>query len=135
MNEGIEKLIELLEEKNFIGTDISLEESLLYYGMVVRKIDGFTILCTADNDRTYLFGVTTISTNDIKNAIEEMEEGFYNFIGIPKEQYINDLKIDIKNNNDLAVFIQDIRQYNDRLTYDIYYTLTADELINILNHN
>ena len=135
-NNALETLIDLIDKKNFEDTvDVSIEISLFEYGIIRKKSDGFTLLCTADSTRPFSFGVTTIQDDDIRNAIQEMEEGFYSYIDTNKDEYIQLFNEAVKNNKNLTSFIQDIRQYDDRLTYDICLHHTADEMINILNHN
>jgi len=133
MNKSEERLIELLEEKNFKGMDASIEESLFCYGIVRREKDGFTILCIGDESAPYKFGVTTIEVNDIKEAIKEMKNGFFEWVGSTADEYINQFNNDVKSN--LVRYIYDIRVYEDRLTHDVYLTLTADEIISILTSN
>ena len=62
-----------------------------------------------------------------------MKNGFFEWIGSTADEYINQFNNDVKSN--LVRYIYDIRVYEDRLTHDVYLTLTADEIISILTSN
>lgn len=130
-----ERLIELLEEKNFKGIDASIEESLFCYGLLWSKEDGFTIICSGNKEPPYSYGVTTIKPCQILEAIEEQKEGFFKFLEIEKNEYIENLKDDIKENRNLSHYIYSVRQYNDLLTDDIYYTMPIDYILKIIENN
>lgn len=134
-DEKIEKLISLLGSKGFEGIDASIEESLLGYSIVRRELDGRTIICFTNESGLYSFGITTIQINDIRDAIKEMSNGFYSFIGSNPLTYIQKFELDVEQKNNLTMYIYDIKNYDDRLTYDICCMMTTDEIINILNHN
>lgn len=120
-------LCSLLESIGFTGIDASIEESLLYYGMV-RK-DETVILYNEDLGYNH----TDISIDDIKEALSNMDNEFYDYIDSCKEEYNKLFESEHGINN----IIFDIRSYKDLLTETLYFKqwLNIDEIIQFLENN
>ena len=111
-----EDLVELLEKKNFVGTDDSLNESLFEYGIVYREKDGLTIKYQGN-----MYNYFIINNDDLLEIINDMKEGFFKWLGCAKEDYIKWFNEE----NNKSMFICDISQYCDKL-YE-YFDLTNKE--------
>jgi len=120
-------LCSLLEAIGFTGIDASIEESLLCYG-IVRK-DETVILYNEDLGYNHI----DISIDDIKDALSNMDDEFYDYIDTKKEEY-NKL---FENEHGINNIIFDIKNYKDLLTETLYYKkwLNMDEIIEFLNNN
>jgi len=103
-----EELIEILEKKDFIGVDASLEISLFEYGIVYRKKDGLSIRYQND-----VYDYNFIENEELLEIINDIEQGFFDWLGIEKEEYIQWFNTC----NNKSHCIRDIFQYCDRL-YD-----------------
>jgi hypothetical protein len=125
----VSHLVGLLESAGFTGTDESITESLLTYGLVYRESDGLTLLCTNPDCKDevedlddILFQFESISRDDIQNAIDEQENGFFDCLGTPKEEYTLD-------SIPLVRAISDILQYESCwLIESIEYPLNIDDV-------
>ena len=111
-----EELIELLEKKDFAGTDSSLKESLYEYGLVYREKDGLTIRYQGN-----IYDYDFIENDELLEIINYMQEGFFKWLGRAREDYIKWFNEE----SNKSMFISDIFQYCDRL-YE-YFNLTDDE--------
>lgn len=101
-----EELIELLEKKDFVGTDNSMEESLFEYGLVYREKDGLTI-----RYQNNIYDYCVIENDDLLEVINDMESGFFDWLGCTKEYYIKWFNEE----SNKSMFIRDIYQYCDKL--------------------
>jgi len=114
-----------LEAIGFKGIDINIEKSLYCYGMV-RK-DDIVIVYNEEKD----FNYKDITINDVKDALEEMDDHFYDYLGTTKDEYNNTYYKNITH------IIYDIINYKNYLTEDLYYKrwYTIDEMIQFINNN
>jgi hypothetical protein len=129
----VSHLVDLLERAGFVGTDTSITESLLTYGLVYRESDGLTLLCTNPDCKDevedlddILFQFESISKDDIQSAIDEQKDGFFDYLGTTKEEYTLD-------SIPLVMAISDILQYESCwLIESIEYPLNIDDVIKSL---
>ena len=125
----VDRLCELLESLGYKGTDASTEESIIEYGLVCNPSkDGSSYHCILSLDNGEKFDHTDISLDDIQDAINDMENGFFDFIDTKREDYTLD-KVSI------PMIIQDIRQYNGVLTDTLDYDCSIDDIITMLEND
>jgi hypothetical protein len=123
--EGI--IIDLLEKLNFKGTDESVEESIFEYGVVCREGSDDCILF-----RGGWFDTIVVSDEDILDYIKEIEEGFFSYVGISREEYT---KVYLEPHNKIhnkATVIRDLITYGGTELDTATYNLTYLNIINIL---
>lgn len=94
--------------------DVNFYISLLEYGVVRNPQDGMTLLGSKvgedefGNPRFINYDYNYISVDDVKEALSDIAEGFWSFIGEENpEQVLNTL-----DNNNLSYWIMSINQYN-----------------------
>lgn len=94
--------------------DVNFYISLLEYGVVRNPQDGMTLLGSKvgedefGNPRFINYDYNYISVDDVKEALSDIEEGFWSYIGEENpEQVLNTL-----DNNNLSYWIMSINQYN-----------------------
>lgn len=98
--ENMEELAEYLDKLGFIGTDISPDVALFEYGILWHPESGTLIQTYPDYVWDEMgaeepeFSVTTVDTDEIEEEIEGMDDGFFKFIGISKEEYLDDFDSD-----------------------------------------
>lgn len=104
-----ESLEELNEEEYTDRVDVDFDISLYEYGVVRNPQNDQTLIgIKPSNDGLYTdYAVTYISLDDIKEVIENMEDGFFNYIDQPKEEIL-----EILNNDHIAPYIQYVDSYN-----------------------
>jgi len=127
-------LIGLLEKLGYCGIDASIEESLYFYGMVIKyDIDERylnTIICNQD-ENNFLFDFTDISKDDVREAIDDMKDGFFSYVGLSKEEYIKQFN----SHDSYIIFAYDIQQYNGYIFDECccyYQELTEKEIVKVL---
>ena len=100
---------ELNQEEFTDRVDADFDTSLYEYGVVRNPKNDMTLIGrNPGDDGLYTdYAVMYISIEDVKEVLEEMEEGFYSFIGEPKEEVLARLSNDL-----LAINIMDINMYN-----------------------
>ena len=104
-----------------MGIDASIEESLFRYNTLYNPNTNDAILHLSDD----VFNMSFIDKDDVVDAINSMEDGFFSFIGTKKANYIQ-YAVDSSN---LATFIQDINQYSGLFRIDRSFDLSIDDLI------
>ena len=122
-------MINLLEKNNFEGIDASLEESLFYYGVICCKNNN-TVIMHEDNK----FQVLEIEANEINDALEDIEDGFFKWQGIKRIDYTPFIT---HNTSDKARAIYDLYNYGNNEISDIignYFNLELHELIDVINN-
>lgn len=114
-----EHLAELLEALGFLGTDESIECSLYEYRFVYRERDSLLVIF----DGVSRYDMVHVSKDDISEAIKEMDDGFYSFIGVSKAEYsLSPVSLEMQ--------ISEIRNYKDLLTECCVYSMSIDDVIN-----
>lgn len=90
-------------------SDCSAEISLFEQGMIRNTETGLTLLCIPDydDDDNSIINYTYIELSEIKEALEEIEEGFFDFIGSTRQA-----EIDRLNNDYLVGIAESINAYN-----------------------
>lgn len=119
-----EELIELLEKKDFVGTDNSMEESLFEYGLVYREKDGLTI-----RYQNNIYDYCVIENDDLLEVINDMESGFFDWLGCTKEYYIKWFNEE----SNKSMFINDIYQYCDKLYEHFDLADESNDIIRIIS--
>ena len=102
--------LDLLVKLGFEGVDVNLDTSLLEYGILYSEkwelvIYGYIIDETDAPPPRFI--IEQIDKKDIKSALEDMDKGFYKWVGSTPEEY--------KNEPYLPYVIQDINSYNSAL--------------------
>jgi len=94
--------------------DITFDISLHEYGIIRNPDTGDTIFClnptdylNADDDYRRKYRHATITKEDIVKALIEIEEGYFDFIGVSRTETIASL-----DNDHLAFEINTINSYN-----------------------
>lgn len=128
-------LTELLYHAGFTdGLDASTDISLYEYGSIRRPSDGRIVFYRGDEDHedrsTLLFGVTSVTIDDIKSVLEdEMSEDerqrFESFIGY-------NVLTDELNNEHLSDIIFSLRSYGGYLYEDSSYDYSYNDLYDLL---
>ena len=108
-------LLDQLEEKGYKDrVDVSMDISLFEYG-IIRNPKTERVIYYHDSVKRYDW--TSISVSDVKEALEEVGEGFYSFIGSNKEDEMKNL-----DNDNLTTIIMSLNQYsgyfNDTCNYN-----------------
>ena len=94
--------------------DISETISLFEYGLIRNPKTDKVIYCVNPNTNDKpIIKSTYISFVDVKEAIENQSEGYFDFIGSSKQAELNNL-----DNNYLTVHIMSIEQYNGYFQLD-----------------
>jgi len=119
-----EELIELLEKKDFVGTDNSLEESLYEYGLVYREKDGLTI-----RYQNNIYDYCVIENDDLLEVINNMEQSFFLYLGCTKEYYIKWFNEE----SNKSMFINDIFKYCDKLYEHFDLADESNDIIRIIS--
>lgn len=115
------------EEDYTDRVDANFDISLFEYGIVRNPKDNSVIFGESPNGDTglyedYSFG--TISYEDVKDAIEEMEDGFFEFIDTPKEELLKEITP-----NYLAYYIMSMNHYNGKFHESIAFKKTNKKVI------
>lgn len=123
----VDILCMLLKHLGYEGVDANIEESIIYYGVVCQLSKGYpnNYHCILSLDNGETFDHTYISLDDIQSAIDDMEDGFFDFVDTRREAYTLD-KISI------PMIILDIRLYNGILTDTLAFDSDIDDIINML---
>jgi N12 class adenine-specific DNA methylase len=96
-----------------VNEDISLHE----YGIIRNPKNDRTIFCTNPNvdypekSYRYEYVIDFISLQDVKEVLEDINKGFFDFIGSDRETEIEQLY-----NDNLAYMIFSINQYDGSFT-------------------
>jgi len=90
-------------------SDANAEVSLFEQGMIRNPKTGLTLLCLPnwDNDDNSSINYTYIELTDVKEELEEIEEGFFEFIGSTRQE-----EIDRLSNDYLVSIAESINAYN-----------------------
>jgi len=124
-----EKLIELLEDKGYTdGTDVDTETALLEYGLIRNPKDDHVIYALVVGEEVKGFDTGWVSLNDVKEYLEEAEEGFYSFIGGSKEG-----ELEYLSNEHLSTIISDINGYDGWFSGELTYREDIDDIIETLD--
>lgn len=127
-------LLKFLEKNEFIGSDISIEISLMEYNQVSKIINDNIIICYY-HDYYKKYDYTTINKYDLIDDIKNMDNSFFNFIG-----YIDkDIKlslISILNNSiyEINYMIQAINQYNSSYMESCDFNYNSMQIIKKLSY-
>ena len=119
-----EELIEILEKKEFIGVDNSLEVSLFEYDIVYREKDGLSI-----RYQNNIYDYCVIENDDLLEMINDMESGFFDWLGCTKEYYIKWFNEE----SNKSMFINDIFQYCDKLSERFNLTDESNDIVRIIS--
>ena len=93
--------------------DVSFDISLHEYGIVRNPITNDTVFCLnptddfPEDDYKYEYSNFNISIENVEEALEESEDGFFDYIGQNRIDIINEL-----HNSDLSHLIFSLNQYN-----------------------
>lgn len=92
--------------------DVDEKISLYEYGVIRNPLNGKTVLCT--NSADYLYGdanpkvvVEYVSKEDVEEALEDVDDSFFEFIDSDREYELNYL-----DNDDLAGLISTLNNWN-----------------------
>lgn len=122
------ELAQKLQKAGFSdAVDVSPEISLFEYGIIRNPKTEETILTYPsyvweEMEKEIMFDSFTISLEEVKETLEEMEKGFFDFIGSYKEREIKNL-----NNEYLTNMIQSIRDYNGTFPFSPCYSVEVIE--------
>ncbi len=84
-NELTIKQLKELEVAGFIGTDVNLEISLFEHNQIAAISEReILVLYAKQFDGYYKFDFTRVDIEELIEDLKEVEEGFYNFIGITR---------------------------------------------------
>ena len=119
-----EELIEILEKKEFIGVDNSLEVSLFEYDIVYREKDGLSI-----RYQNNIYDYCVIENDDLLEMINDMESGFFDWLWCTKEYYIKWFNEE----SNKSMFINDIFQYCDKLSERFNLTDESNDIVRIIS--
>lgn len=103
------KDLEEMDLSDYTDTiDMSQDISLYEYGIARNPNTNDTFIgIDVDNEGNYiLFDRIDITIEDVKEALEDVSDGFYSFIGATKEDELENL-----NNNYLSVNINSLNMY------------------------
>ena len=95
------------------GVDVSPEISLLEYGILRNPATNKVVFCVHLSDENYHFDTSTISYEDILEALEGISDKFYDMLGVSVEEYKGWLT---KSPKHLSSLINDINMYNGYFT-------------------
>ena len=134
MNETQEKIIKELEKNGYTdGVDISIEISFFEYG-IIRNPKTNKVLyrslrpyCLTDGVDIFGYDWTNVEINDVIEALEEIENGFYDYIGSDKETELKHL-----DNEDLSYIISSINNYNGYFNDSLYYDTEETEVLDMI---
>ena len=94
--------------------DVDVKISLYEYGFIRNPLTNKTVMCV--NTADYLYGgqkpkvkVLYISQDGVLERLEEMEDGFFSYIGENKEDVMGDTMI---NSDDLTYLIMTMNTYD-----------------------
>jgi len=119
-----EELIEILEKKEFIGVDNSLEVSLFEYDIVYREKDGLSI-----RYQNNIYDYCVIENDDLLEMINDMESGFFDWLGCTKEYYIKWFNEE----SNKSMFINDIFKYCDKLYERFNLADESNDIVRIIS--
>jgi hypothetical protein len=121
-----DKIIEWLNNNGFTDrVDIDAEISLFEYGIIRNPSTGRTIFALTDGIQVIGIDWSDISIEDVREALEEIESGFYDFIGSTKEEVLKNL-----NNDYLTNEINTIRGYGSHWDY-LDYDLNKEDIVSL----
>lgn len=127
----VDMLCDMLEQLGYEGLDVNLKISLLEYRLVYNESTSHCVLCRNDkaldevsDDDSILFDTCYISKSDITEALDTMDNGFYDYVGSTRDEY--------KAQCSLVRALYDIINYNDLLTPDLEYSMTINDVIHII---
>lgn len=97
IEEKMYEVAEKLAKLGFIGTDVNPEISLFEYGLLWHPKSGTAIMTYPDYvwdemEAEPLFEVQEIHIEEIIDVVEDMDDGFFSFIGEDKEEYLETLE-------------------------------------------
>lgn len=120
-----ESLEELNEEEYTDRVDADFDISLYEYGVVRNPQNDQTLIgIKPSDDGLYTdYAVTYISLDDIKEVIENMEDGFFTYIDQPKEEIL-----EILNNDHIAPYIQYVDSYNGYFRDQFYESIKEEKI-------
>ena len=128
-------LAKLLGQAGYSGLDADLKISLLEYQLVYNDKTGHYISCynpdlldELEDDLSILFDAGYIDRDDILDALKELNDGFFDFIGTNRADYTTLLT---KDSTNLVLIISDINSYN-WFGVGASYDSTLDNIINTL---
>lgn len=106
--------------------DVSFEISLGDYGIVRNPKTDEVIYGSAANDEGGYgaFDTTYISLEDVREVLEDIEDGFFDYIDSNRETELNNL-----DNNNLASIIYSINSYGDYFNMGVYEVDNTEEPI------
>ena len=110
--EDSERKPDYKEEDYTDRVDDNFDISLFEYGIVRNPKDNSVIFGEKPNGDTGLYedySFATISYEDVKKAIEEMKDDFFDFIDTPKEDLLKEIEPE-----HLAYYIMCMNQYNGK---------------------
>ena len=128
------KFIEKLEEEGFVGVDVNLEISLFEYYLAYNPNTNILIQAVpiniddfnndeAKNINQYKFDSMTVDEEEIKESLEEIDDGFFDCVGTTKEDYYKMFK----NSQSLVYIIQDLNSYNGKFNESFLYEYSLCE--------
>ena len=121
------QLVKLLEAKGYWDRCDETGVSLFEYGVIRNPSNNHTIYCCKDPRGRLFFDWGIVRIDDVKEALDQVEEDFFEGIFTSRDEYLKELYPD-----DLASSIHDINSHNSYFNEncDWDYTLnTVEELI------
>ena len=122
-----ERLLKALDEKGYTdGVDVDTETTLYEYGVIRNPETNDVLYCKdfSHEGGQIIFDWSTIGMDDVKDALQEAEGGFFSFIG-------SDLEIELTNlsNDYLANIISSLNQYNGHFEQSCQYNMDEEDAI------
>lgn len=121
LDEKILKLLDRLEKAGYRGIDCSIDISLLEYTMVAKLFkDHYFVVYCYNFDGDLRFDYTRVYLDSIKETLKDIDQGFYDFIGITKKEY---------KNCDGISKIYDINGYDGTFSESCDFTYSVDNIL------
>lgn len=122
----IEDLASYLDDKGFIGSDVSADVSLGDYGFLWNPETNKAISTLPGyywEDEDPKFHIDHITVDQVREALQEIEDGFFDFIGSNRENELDNL-----DKNNVPYYVESIEQYSGLFRLKERFPYTADEI-------
>lgn len=121
----LDKIIKVLERKGFTDTvDVDTAVSLCEYGIARNPKTGLVIYAFQKENGTFAFDWTRADIDDVKEALSEMREGFWSFIGSSLENELSGL-----NNDYLSSIIMSMNNWNGYFQQSCTWDMNAKDVL------
>ena len=133
METNRERLLELLEAKGYTDTvDASLEISLYEYGIARNPKTGDVVYCQnpenwGDDKIPPSFDWTSARVKEVKEEVKQLRDGFFEFVGTPKKEYLKWIR-----NANLSNVLQDVNGWNGLFNESCNWDFTEEGMIHRL---